>query len=111
MEYDYDTIKLKPYLAESYHMSDDGLEVTFKLRNDIYFSDDKPITTDDVIFTFNTIMDPQIDAASVAQQYTEVEKVIRLDDRQVRFIMKRPFFKTLKARSNSIVLFPPAPKL
>ena len=95
MEYDYDTIKLKPYLAESYHMSDDGLEVTFKLRNDIYFSDDKPITTDDVIFTFNTIMDPQIDAASVAQQYTEVEKVIRLDDRQVRFIMKRPFFKTL----------------
>jgi peptide/nickel transport system substrate-binding protein len=95
LEYDYDTMKLKPYLAESYDVSEDGLEVTFKLRDDIYFSDGVPITSDDVIFTYATIMDPRIDAATVAQQYTDVEKVVRIDDKQVRFVMKRPFFKTL----------------
>lgn len=95
LEYDYDTMKLKPYLAEGYDISEDGLEVTFRLRDDIYFSDGAPITSDDVVFTYETIMDPGIDAASIAQQYVDVEKVVRIDDRQVRFIMKRPFFKTL----------------
>jgi peptide/nickel transport system substrate-binding protein len=97
LEYDYDTMKLKPYLAESYDVSANGLEITFKLRDDIYFSDGVPITSDDVIFTYDTIMNPEIDAATVAQQYVDVEKLIRIDDKQLRFVMKRPFFKTLDA--------------
>jgi len=97
LDYDYDTMKLKPYLAESYNVSADGLEITFKLRDDIYFSDGVPVSSDDVIFTYDTIMNPKIDAATVAQQYADVEKVVRIDDRQVKFVMKRPFFKTLDA--------------
>jgi len=97
LDYDYDTMNLKPYLAESYDVSENGLEITFRLRNDIYFSDGVSITSDDVIFTYETITNPGIDAASIAQQYVDVEKVERIDDRQVRFIMKRPFFKTLDA--------------
>jgi peptide/nickel transport system substrate-binding protein len=95
LDYDYDTMKLKPYLAESYNVSENGLEITFKLRDDIHFSDGVPITSDDVIFTYETVMNPRVDAATVAQQYVDVEKVVRIDDKQVRFIMKRPFFKTL----------------
>ena len=95
LDYDYDSMELKPYLAESYDISEDGLEVTFKLRNDIYFSDGEPVTSDDVIFTFETVMNPEIDAANIAQMFVDVEKVVRVDNKQVKFFMKRPFFKTL----------------
>jgi peptide/nickel transport system substrate-binding protein len=95
LDYDYDTMELKPYLAESYNISEDGLEVTFKLREDICFSDGEPVTTDDVIFTYETVMNPEIDAAGIAQMFVDVEKVVRVDKKQIRFVMKRPFFKTL----------------
>ncbi|MCJ7675361.1 MAG: ABC transporter substrate-binding protein [Sedimentisphaerales bacterium] len=55
--YDYDPANgrmLKPHLAESYEVSSDGLEITFRLRNDIHFSDGTPVTTDDVVFTYET---------------------------------------------------------
>jgi peptide/nickel transport system substrate-binding protein len=95
LDYDYDTMELKPCLAESFSISEDGLEVNFKLRDDIYFSDGVPVTTDDVVFTFNTVMNPKIDAAPIAQMFTDVDKLVPIDDKQFKFIMKRPFFKTL----------------
>lgn len=95
LEYDYDSMKLKPRLAESYEISQDGLVVTFRLRDDIYFSDGVPVTADDVIFTFNTVMDPGVDAASIASMFIDVDKVVPVDKKTVRFFMKRPFFKTL----------------
>ena len=33
MAYDFDAMKLKPYLADSYEISDDGLEIMFHLLN------------------------------------------------------------------------------
>ncbi|MGD9157072.1 MAG: ABC transporter substrate-binding protein [Desulfobacteraceae bacterium] len=95
LDYDYNTMELKPFLAESYELSEDGLEVTFKLRENIYFSDGVPVTTDDVIFTFNTIMNPKIDGADKAQGFIDVERVEPIDGKTVKFFMKRPFFKTL----------------
>lgn len=96
LKYDIDEMRLKPHLAESYNISNDGLEITFKLRDDIHFSDGVPITTDDVIFTYETIVDPNIDAASVASYYEDVEKVVKISDREVKFVMKRPYFKSLE---------------
>ena len=96
MDYDYDEIKLKPILAESYNVSDDGLEITFRLRDDIHFSDGVPITTDDVIFTYETIINPGVDAAQLANYYRDVEEVVKVDDRTVKFIMNRPYFKSLE---------------
>lgn len=42
---------LVPDLAKSYSISEDGLKYTFILKDDIYFQDGTPITTDDVEFT------------------------------------------------------------
>jgi peptide/nickel transport system substrate-binding protein len=92
MAYDYNDIKLKPMLAESCNVSDDGLEVTFKLRNDIHFSDGVPITADDVIFTYKTVVNPLIDAADSASFYIDVKGVEKIDDRTVKFNMKQPYF-------------------
>jgi len=94
--YDFDDLTMKPWLAEDYEISDDGLEITFWLRDDIYFSDGVPVTADDVIFTYETAVNPEVDAANVASLYVDVEKVIRVDNRVVKFRMKRPYFKALE---------------
>jgi len=99
MVYDYDKMKLKPHLADSYEISNDGLEITFHLRDNIYFSDGVPITADDVIFTYKTVTDPNVDAANLANLYVDVERAEKISDRVVKFYMKRPYFKALEVLS------------
>ena len=93
--YDFDTMKLKSWLTESYEISSDGLEITFQLRDDIHFSDGVPVTADDVIFTYQTIINPAIDAANIANLYVDVERAVKVNDHVVKFFMKRPYFKAL----------------
>jgi peptide/nickel transport system substrate-binding protein len=45
----------QPYLAESWNIADDGLSVTVKLRKNAKFHDGKPITSEDVAFSIETI--------------------------------------------------------
>jgi len=44
-----------PDLAKSWTISEDGKTYTFKIRDDIYWHDGKPLTANDVLFTFQTI--------------------------------------------------------
>lgn len=41
-------------LATNYEVSDDGLTWTIALREDVQFSDGEPLTSEDVVFTFET---------------------------------------------------------
>ena len=43
---------LLPWLASSHRVSEDHLTHTFELRDDVTWSDGKPFTSDDVVFTF-----------------------------------------------------------
>jgi peptide/nickel transport system substrate-binding protein len=94
--YDFNDLTMEPWLAESYEISRDGLEYTFRLRDDIYFSDGAPVTADDVIFTYETAVNPKVDAADVASLFVDVEKAVKVDERVVKFFMKRPYFKALE---------------
>lgn len=51
LSYDYTVIE--PELAESWEVSDDGLSITFKLREDATFHDGTPITTKDVKWSYD----------------------------------------------------------
>lgn len=47
---------IKPVLAESYEVNEDGLEYIFKIRNDIYWSDGNKITSEDIVAFFREII-------------------------------------------------------
>ena len=96
LEYDPDEAKLKLWLAESYDVSDDGLEITVKLRDDICFSDGVPITADDVIFTYETTMNPGVDAADIRNYYNNFKEVSKVDELTVRFVFKESYWKTFE---------------
>lgn len=55
----YDTLlwedgsgRLLPWLAKGYHVSHDALIHTFELRTDVKWHDGRPLTAEDVVFTF-----------------------------------------------------------
>ena len=48
---------LEPYLAESYTLSEDGKEMTFKLREGLTCHDGEPLTAEDVAYTFQRAAD------------------------------------------------------
>ena len=54
------TQALEPELAESWKVSKDGKQITFKLRSGITFSDGSPFSAEDVAFTMQQLMDPAL---------------------------------------------------
>ncbi len=53
----FDKKSVEPGLAESWEVSDDGLEYTFTLKPGVKFHSGKELTADDVIYTLNRWMD------------------------------------------------------
>lgn len=80
---------LVPNAAESVRISDDGLVYTVRLRSDIVFHDDAPLTTDDVIFTVSRVQDPAV--KSPLRASWEGVRMERTDDREMRFILSEPY--------------------
>ncbi|MGH7177174.1 MAG: ABC transporter substrate-binding protein [Tepidisphaeraceae bacterium] len=102
---DPDTLKFKPLLAESYEMSKDGLELRYKLRRNVVFSDGTPFTADDVIFTFDWIMNPGVDAARLRSYYVEQQvSWQKVNDYEVLFRMKKPYFEFMSITGDVLIL-------
>ncbi len=58
------TQKLEPELATSWKVSKDGRTISFELRQGLHFSDGTPFTADDVAFTMQRMMDPDLHSAT-----------------------------------------------
>ncbi len=78
-----------PLLAESWEQPDDTTYV-FKLRQGVQFHNGKPFTAEDVIYSFNRIMDEEFGSPRRAD-FLPVDTVEALDDYTVRFTLKQPF--------------------
>ena len=104
LERDLDTMQLKLKLAESYEVSEDGLEISFRINPLARFSDGVPVTADDVIFTYNTIVDPAVDAAPLASYLSNIDKVEKVSDLEVKFYLKQTYFLSLEIVSGIQIL-------
>lgn len=45
-----------PWLASSWELSEDNLDLTFELRDDVYFHNGEKMTAEDVAFTYNQVI-------------------------------------------------------
>ncbi|NKI68804.1 ABC transporter substrate-binding protein [Collimonas pratensis] len=101
------TTKIVPALAQSWSVSDDGLTYTFKLRKGVKFHSSakfKPsrdFNADDVLFSFNRMLDPQhpFHRLAAGQSFSFfldmgmekiIDKVEKADDYTVVFKLKHP---------------------
>jgi len=58
------TQALEPELAQSWNVSKDGRQITFKLRSGVSFSDGTPFSAEDVAYTVQQLMDPALHSAT-----------------------------------------------
>jgi len=76
-------------LAEKYEISEDGTLYTFTLKENLVWSDKKPLTSDDIIFTIQMAKNPALKSNQRASwEGVEVEKI---DGRTISFSLKRPY--------------------
>ena len=95
--------KIVPSLAESWDISDDGLEYTFHLRQGVKFHNGNDFTAEDVAYTFhrmltveggvNTEFIDQIKGADelLAGETDTLEGVEVVDDYTIKVALKEPF--------------------
>jgi len=85
-----ETFVPEPMLATSWESTDDAMEYTFHLRDGVKWHDGQPFTADDVKFTMDKIMDPEL-ATRPGRSFTALESTEVVDASTVKFIMKTPF--------------------
>jgi len=81
-------------LAETWEISPDGLTITFHLRKGVKWHDGKPFTANDVLFTYETIIDPRTPTA-YSGDFLEVREAEVLDLETFRVSYKQPFAPAL----------------
>jgi len=95
LRYNPGTLEIEGLIANSWTISEDGLVYTFKLRDDVRFSDGNPLTANDVVFTYNFLMNEKIAAPRHRSYFSKVSEVKALDKYTVRFTYKEPYYNSL----------------
>ena len=96
---------ISPSLAKSWHVTKDGKKITFYLRKDVqfhstsYFTPTRNLNADDVIFSFNRVLDQEHEYHYVSGghypffQSIELQSIIegieKINDYTVRFTLSR----------------------
>ncbi len=76
--------KVVPALAESWEFSEDLKSITFYLRKNVKWHDGKEFTSEDVIFTYNLVNDPEINSP-LRSQFRFIRKVTPIGKYAVKF--------------------------
>lgn len=123
-EFDGATTNVRPALAESYTVSPDGKEWTFKLRKGVKFHDGTPFNADAVIWNFARQWDPnhpfhKKEYATLDWEYWHdvigwgfkgekgaiMQDIVKVDDYTVKFVLsapQAPFITNIAIFSNGI---------
>ncbi len=97
---DPNTFDYVPALARSFQVSEDGLTFTFQLRRGVRFSDGEPMIADDVVFSYELMMNPKIKAPRTRSYFEKFRGVEKKGDFEVVFHLKEPYYNTLNVFEN-----------
>jgi peptide/nickel transport system substrate-binding protein len=85
-------LALRPVLAQSWSHNDDATVWTFQLRRGVSFHDGRPMTADDVVYTYRLQCDPKnaANALSAFIGFLVPDGVRKIDQHTVAFHLKAP---------------------
>ena len=78
-----------PGLAASYEYDPETYTYVFRLRDDVFWHDGKPLRAADVKFTIEAIQNP-LTGSFNAQNFEDVREITELDDKTVRIRLSAP---------------------
>lgn len=84
------SIEVVPDLAESWEASADLMKYTFRIRSGVTWHDGQPLTVEDIKFTFDAVLNPDVNAR-FRGTISSVESVDIVDEQTVAFTLNQPF--------------------
>jgi peptide/nickel transport system substrate-binding protein len=94
-----------PDMAEKWEISDDGKTYTVHLRKGVKWHNGDLLTADDVVFTFDTNMDPKINSA-FRNNLGPFDKATKVDDQTVALNLKEAYAPFLVMLDYNIQIMP-----
>ena len=101
VKYDKD-INLVGDLARSWEISSDKREITFHLRENVYWHDGEQFSAEDVKFTYEKLIDPQV-RTPYSGDFERINKVEIVDSFTIKVSYKQPFSPGLSSWGMSIM--------
>jgi peptide/nickel transport system substrate-binding protein len=95
--------QLEPALASDWQFSEDGLTVTFRLRDDVVWHDGRPFTAADVAFTYGLLQNESIESPEAVRDLWSSITINVLDDEQIEFVLPQPYAPFLEATTRGIL--------
>ena len=89
--YDGTSTEPQPQLAESWEVSDDGKEYTFKLVENAKFHDGSPVTAEAVQYSFTRAINVGKSAAGIFSKVIDENSFEVIDDYTIKITLKEPF--------------------
>lgn len=104
--YMYNTDKVVYFLAESMTPSKDNLSYTAKLRKNVKWSDGKPFTADDVVFTYNEMLKESNAGWAYGQLVFDGKpvKVEKVDNYTVKFVLPKVGASAMELLGNIFIM-------
>ncbi len=78
--------------------------ITFRLRQGITYSDGSPLTSDDIVWSYQWIMNPAVDAPRDRQGMENVKSVTAQGPYEVAFAFKEPYFESFGRAAGMTIL-------
>ncbi len=90
---------LKPVLATDWSISPDQLTFTFHIRRNVRWHDGEPFTGKDVVATVRKILDPNVRAMHLRNNFVDLEDIATVpgDDFTVVAHYRKPYFLAFRA--------------
>ncbi|MDR3258729.1 MAG: ABC transporter substrate-binding protein [Fusobacteriaceae bacterium] len=80
---------IKPAIAESYSVSEDGLTYKFKIRKGIKFHNGNPLDIKDVEYSLNRMAGKDVDKVS-SSAFINIDKIIVDNEDEVNIVLTKP---------------------
>jgi peptide/nickel transport system substrate-binding protein len=102
----YENYEQIPKLASLPEISPDLLSYTYHLNKNAKFSDNHPLTGEDVIFTMKAIKNPYADDAALRNYYERVDRVelVNNDPYTIRIVMNQPYWFAMYSNGDFMVV-------
>lgn len=98
-----ETGQVIPALAESWSVSEDGLTITFNLRDGLKWHDGQPVTTADVAFTYGLMQDENFPGPAALKSLWQSVTIEAQDERTISFTTPQPYSPFFEAVTRGIL--------
>jgi ABC-type transport system substrate-binding protein len=103
-----DTREWEPSLAKEWTISKDGKVFEFTLREGLKWHDGKPVTAEDVKFSFDAIMDPtnKYKTAEKKSYFENIQAAEVTGPLKIKFTVSKPYFNNFTSIAGGLTIIP-----